>query len=308
MIVNLHARLARRDPDVVTRLRALAPDRVFATRDLAEVDAALAALRRCGTDVLVVVGGDGTVTGTLTTLLRSWPEDALPSVALCCGGTINTIAKSLGAQGTPEHLVRHLADGARERGDERAVVRVRAGADAPRFGMIFVAGAAARFLERYYAAPRQGSVGAAWVVAEVVGSGATRGALARRMFEPLRAEVVVDGRPLRAREHTLLGASGVRHVGLGIAPFAYAGRDPERVHFLTSSAGPLRIAAELPALRLGQRLPGSCLHHFAARDVQVRAEEPLLWSLDAEIFAPAASLEISAGPRLRFVTLEAGSG
>lgn len=309
VIVNLRAGAARGDPSLVDKLRALVPaERVFATRDLDEAQAALCALRGQDLALLAVVGGDGSVAGTLTALLRGWREPELPALALACGGTVNTIARSLGARGRPEAWLRRLLAAPRWHTEARPVVRVRADADAPRFGMICVAGAAVRFLERYYAAPRQGNAGAARVIAEVVASAAVGGALARGMFAPFSAEIEVDGAPLPAREHTLLGAAGVRHIGLGVAPFRHAGRDPQRIHFLATSAGALRIAAELPALRLGSSPTGSCLRHFAAREVAVRGREPLRWSLDAELFAPARALEIGAGPALRFVTSAARFG
>jgi diacylglycerol kinase family enzyme len=302
-IVNLRAGAARRDPQLVPKLRALLPSgRVHATRDLDDVDAALASLREQGTQLLVVVGGDGSVAGTLTELLRAWPEAELPWVALACGGTVNTIARSLGARGRPDAWLRRLAAAPRWQAELRPVLRARADAAPPRFGMIAVAGAAARFLERYYAAPRQGSAGAARVIAEVVASGAVGGALARGMFAPFRATIEVDGRRLDAREHTLVAASGVRHIGLGVAPFQHAGRDASRFHFLATSAGALRIAAELPALRLGRALQASCLHHFAAGEVALKSAEPLLWSLDAELFEPASALSVTAGPALHFVS------
>src|SRR5215470_4284927 len=301
VLVNARAGAVRRDPALVERLRARLPEGALAlTASLAEVEPALRALRDRGIGTLAVIGGDGSVGGTLTALLACWPEASRPALCLTPGGTVNTIARSLGARGTPERLVLRLLAGAPPRIETlRPVVRARAEDGAWRAGMIFANGVAVRWLELYYARARQGVVGAAAVVARVAGSAIARGRLARRVFEPLRCTIEVDGVALDLERVTLCAASSVRHIGLGFRPFATAGRDPERFHFTVSDAGAGRIVAALPAVRLG-RSPAS-LRHFSARRVALRFETPEPWTIDADVFAATRRLELDASPPLRFV-------
>lgn len=304
MIVNARAGRARRDPGLAGRLRAvIGADAVIVTRAPDEVAPALAALRERGTDTLLLVGGDGSVTGTLTPLLRGWPADALPALALTRGGTVNTIAKSLGSAGAPERVAARLlraAGGAVRR--RRAVVRVVADDGEPVFGMIFVNGVGVRFLDVYHDDSSRGVVGALSVIARVAGSAVSGGQLARSMFAPFRAELVVDGEALPAADYTVMAAAGIRDIGLGFAPFYTAGRDPEHIHLAVCAAGALSLVRELPALRLGRRLPGSVLSHFSPRQAVIRTDEPEAWTLDAESFAPARALRLEAGPVLDFVS------
>lgn len=301
-LVNANAGRARRDPGLVARLRALlGEERVLLTRGAEEVAPALASLRAAGVERLVLVGGDGTIGGTLTELLESWPAAELPSLLVTAGGTVNTIARSLGCSGAPDRvLARILEHGPREL-SPRPLVTVTAPGDESRSGMIFANGVAVRWLRMYYEESRRGVAGASSVVARIMASAAIGGALARRMFAPAEAQVEVDGEPLALRRFTVMAASSCAEIGLGFAPFHLAGRDPQRFHFAITDASAGRIMAEMPAVRLGVKPPGSCIEDHAAHQVRVRFSEPQPWSLDADVYPPARELELRATAPLRFL-------
>jgi diacylglycerol kinase family enzyme len=302
LIVNAGARAASADPDLFRRLASALPsERAHLTRDLAEVGPAVDALREAGADTVVVVGGDGSVGGTLTELLARWPAESLPAVALVPGGTVNTIARSLGARGDPEALVRRLWSRGPRAQTLRPLVSVAAPGAAPRCGMIFANGVAVRWLRMYYDESQRGVFGAAAVVARIAGSALVGGALARRMFEAFEAQVEVDGAGLADARFTVLAAASVTHIGLGFPAFPTAGRDPSRFHLAATSAGPARLVAELPALRLGAHGAHSCVAHHPARRARLRFAEPQPWSLDADLYPPAAELELAASRPLRFL-------
>ena len=65
---------------------------------LAHLDVVPALREDWSTDpfTLVLVGGDGTIGGTLTPLVEKWGSEPLPRIAVVAGGTVNTIAHSLG--------------------------------------------------------------------------------------------------------------------------------------------------------------------------------------------------------------------
>jgi diacylglycerol kinase family enzyme len=83
-------------------------DAILAALKLADIEANYVSLKgddiedalKKSTDLVVVAGGDGTITEVLTKL----PDRALP-VALLPLGTANNIARSLGIAGTPQELV-----------------------------------------------------------------------------------------------------------------------------------------------------------------------------------------------------------
>src|SRR5262249_43945942 len=82
-LVNGRARRARKDRSLRERLLRLVPEEyVHFTHEQGDVDGALTRLRDLGIEQLVLVGGDGTVGGTLTPLLRIFADRAFPAVTL----------------------------------------------------------------------------------------------------------------------------------------------------------------------------------------------------------------------------------
>ncbi|MCP4003988.1 MAG: hypothetical protein GY725_07315 [bacterium] len=302
VIANSRAGRLKRDPELIERVRHLRPEGfVESTSGLEDVAPALERLRDRGVDTLVIVGGDGTVGGTLTPLLSVWPSDELPRIALVAGGTVNTIPGSLGGRASLEETVEKIAAGEGLRESLRPAVQVTPEGGRARAGMIFGNGVTTRWLAAYYSNSRQGALGAAQVVGRAMASALSGGSLAASMFEPFRAKVEIDGEVLEREEFTIMGASGVRDVGLGFRPFHSAGQQPDRIHFLCTGAGPARLSAELPGLWLGLR--GSALEHHSAARVSVRFDTPQPWSVDADLVAPTEALEICPTPPIRFVSL-----
>src|SRR5262249_24085648 len=141
---------------------------------LDDLDRALTRLRDLGVEQLLLVGGDGTVGGTLTPLLRIWGRAALPAVTVTAGGTVNTIAHSLAAELSPEATLMRLLAGARPALDvTRPLVWVEPEDAPPRAGLIFVNGVAARWLELYYEGEVLGPRAAAALVGRVARSALT---------------------------------------------------------------------------------------------------------------------------------------
>jgi diacylglycerol kinase family enzyme len=303
VLVNARARRVRRDPALLEHLRELLPDGyVRASESPEEIAPAFDALCERDIDTLVLVGGDGTVGGTLTPLLACRPAEQIPPLALAPGGTINTIARSLGAQERPERLVRRLLEGRTPRVEtKRPLVRVRPADGEARAGMIVANGVAVRWLQLYYQRPSPSLGSAVSSVARVVGSASVRGPLAHDLFSPAGVAIEVDGEHLELERFTVMAAANVKHIGLGFRPFHSAGRDLERFHFAVTEASAARLCVELPTLRLGLDAWPSCVHHYPARRVSLRFAEAQPWSVDADLFPPTRALELSATPPLRFV-------
>ena len=301
----INARAGKRAGQVADELRARFPRGcVHLTGALDEIAPALDALRALDVGTIVLVGGDGTVSATLTELVRSWPQAEWPAIVLTCGGTVNTIAKALGARRSPEAAVDHLLAGDVPRETLRPALRVSADGQEPLCGMIFGNGVATRWLEAYYAAPSQGVVEAARLVSQAVGSALVGGSFARQLFEPFEGRLRVDGHWLDDQAFTAIGASTIRDVGLGFRPFHSAEQHPGRFHLLHTDAGPGRVVLELPAARLGLAdAPGcGCLRHHSPQRAEITLDTPQRWMIDADIQAPAKELQLSITTPLRFWT------
>lgn len=304
VIVNARARRARKDRSLRERLTRWVPSEyVHFTESADDVVRALVRLRELDVEHLLLVGGDGTVGGTLTPLVRVWKGESLPRVTLAKGGTVNTISHALGARLGAESTLQRLLDEKRPVLDSvRPLVWVEPEGGEPRAGLIFVNGVAARWLELYYEGDDLGPRAAAALVARIVRSALFGTRLARELFEARRVALVVDGEHLEVERFTVMGAASVADIGLGFRPFYSAGDDPERIHFLYTDAGAARVCLELPALRLGLRGPMTCLSHFSPRAVELRFAAPEPWSVDADLYPPASVLRVSAGPAVHFVS------
>ena len=305
VLVNVQAGWIRRDPDLVARLERLLPaGHLETTRSPGEIVPALVRLREADVDTLAVLGGDGTVTATLTALVRVWPDEPRPPLLLLPGGTINTIPHAVGVRGAPDRvLARLLESRVPFRSYARSVLRVYAAGGVARCGMIFGTGMVARFLETYNAARRRGPFGAAAEVARSLGSIALGGPLARKLFAPFEAHVEVDGDAVLQDRFTGLAAGAVREIGLGFRPFLSippSGR-VGGFHWLMTDLRGFGLALELPAVRLGLAPPLSGLVHAAARTVRIRLETPQPYTNDRDLFGPAKEIHGATGPAIRLL-------
>jgi diacylglycerol kinase family enzyme len=302
VIVNARARRAGRDPRLAERLHRHLPEEfVHFTYNADDLTHALDDLRRLAIDTLVLVGGDGTIGGTLTPLVEKWGSEPLPRIAVVAGGTVNTIAHSLGAHAAADQVVERILSERPPREESvRSLIRVEPAQGPTRAGLIFGNGVAARWLDLYYRGDDLGPVAAGALVLRIAFSALAGSTLAEKLFEPREVEIRVDGTKVDARRFTITGAGSVRDVGLGFQPFLSAGTDPGTFHFLHTDASAARLCAELPALRLGFYGSRSCLRHHRARTVEMRFAAPEPWSIDADLYPPTDAIRLSAWAQLRF--------
>ncbi len=301
VLVNANAGRVTRHRRLLEGLRDLVPDdRLAVTHSADEIQPALEKLRATGIEDVAIVGGDGTVTESLTALLRVWPHDALPRVTLLSGGSVNTIPRAFSGGAFPHRVLRRmLAVDAPRREVQRWPLRITAEQRAPRYGFIFANGAATRWLDLYHAQPQRGVAGATAVLARTLGSAAVNGKLARRLFERFAAEVEIDGERAPQCRFTAMAAGALPEIGLGFRPFHLADAAPGRIHWIMTDAGPFELGIEIPAARFGRRNPGTKLSDHSGRRVVVRSR-PMPYTVDGDVFPATPRVEISAGPSIWF--------
>ena len=116
VVLNPKSSRNRRNPRAASRLARVLGDAgvVREAHSVEELRRIAEEFRALSIDVLAIAGGDGTNHVTLTGFLAVYGDRALPKVALLRGGTMNTVANSIGVRrGRSESLLEGLVRGSR---------------------------------------------------------------------------------------------------------------------------------------------------------------------------------------------------
>jgi diacylglycerol kinase (ATP) len=301
------------------------------TRSRAELGAAARDARQAGARAVVLCGGDGSYGAGVTALLEAWgaaPDSRapLPELAFAPGGTVGTIARSLGVAAPGSTLdgiarVVHACVSGRARTLETATLSVASDQDR-RVGFIFGTGLVASFFELYdpraaeaeraahggapiVDAPSGGGgvAAAAAIVARVFAESFVGGPLARRVLEPLACDVAVDDARLPWERSSLVVASVLRDLGLGMRVTHRGGEDPERPHAVVSGLLPRNLGPRMPRVLRGLPIGGPPEPHFdgLCRSLAVSFPgRPGPFVIDGDLRL-ARRLRVEAGPSVRVV-------
>ena len=300
-------------------LRERRPDvRVLETHSMAELDAAAEDLAREVPDAVVLAGGDGSYMAGITALARAFvaagrSEDALPAIALAPGGTVSTVARNWGFRGgglfsrgetEAARYAERLLD-AVSRGRAQATLRPTLRAkddDAERVGFIFGAGLVSRFFEVYDEEGARGYRGAVSIVARIFAGSLSHGALATRVLTPVPCVLVIDGVRAKEERASLVCASVVRDLGIGMRLLYRAAEEHDRFHVVATPLGPAALGPQLPLVLAGRPLLGAGNVDTLARRLELRFEGGGAYVLDGELLR-TEGVVVTAGPVLRILSV-----
>jgi len=313
IIANANARALIRSPRRLCELEAISHGHadLRVTRSVAELDEVLegAHLRR----LVIFAGGDGSFMAGTTALLSALDGRPAPVIGLAPMGTVGTTARNFGERGDPLVLVERWIRAYAQPGDAnetrvvlrptlRVAERRRAASErTTRFGFIFGTGLVARFFEVYEAEGAGGTALAGRLVARIFAESIVGGPLAKRILTPLACELEVDGVPNPSRGFSLLLASVVRDLGLGMKVSYRAGERTDRIHLVASSLLPRDLGPRMPYVLMGRSIGGEGHVDVLAERFTVRfAGESGPYVLDGDSFS-AREVEVSAGPVLPII-------
>lgn len=310
IVANLTARGLLRSPARLDALRASAAGRaqLHETSSVGELATVMSRVLDDGVDLCVLAGGDGTfmsgvsaLAATLRTRDERWPRlGFLPM------GTVGTIAKNLGERGEPEQLLaRWLAAPDRVHAIPRPTLALTAssagGAREEKVGFIVGTGLVARFFEVYEERGAGGIPLAGRIVARVFAESFTGGPLSKRILTPLPCELFVDGERQDSSALSLLCASVVRDLGLGMKVCYRAGEEPDRVHLVASQLAPRHLGPRAPFVMAGRSIggPGHVDRLVESFEVVFPGDQGP-YVLDGDMFR-AKSVRVTAGPIIPIV-------
>ena len=254
-----------------------------------------------GADIIIVLGGDGTLQAVLDQVLLAAGATSPPLAVVPCGST-NMTAIDLGCGRAPGRILGDLRQ--RLLRDEniplaaRPVLRVHPGSRPPLYGMFFGMGIIATGV-RYFRERVRGR--------GLTGETASAIALLRMLFRlvggrsaPLQVRYSEDQGPVIDGSLLLLFASTLDRLLLGMRP--YWGREQAPMHVTAIRDRPRQLWRSLPPLARGR---GDRLdeHDFRSRNLHtLELEFDGDFVLDGEIHAgqPGQSLRIDTAGPVRF--------
>ncbi|MBA4142273.1 MAG: diacylglycerol kinase [Nitrosospira sp.] len=200
----------------------------------AEICASVDAFLESDIDLLVIVGGDGTVQAVLNHLFSVQPGPKWPVLTVIPGGTTNMTALDLGIQGRPEDLLRELRRCLLNQNPpvfvQRHVLSIEQAGTAKVYGMFFGVGLIARAVIF-----SQGGVKKLGVTGEIYSGiimlGYLAGALLgrrERAWAPVQMSIIQNSGERHQGTYSFLFASTLDRLLFGMRP--YWGREPEPLH------------------------------------------------------------------------------
>lgn len=313
IVANLTARGLSRHRRHLEGVRDLARGRaaLHETASVGELEQVMERVLDEGVDLLVLAGGDGTFMSGVSALVRGMRARGMalggplvPRIGLVPLGTVGTVARNIGEPGPPLTLLEGwLAAPDRVHAIPRPTLSITAtkrdGTVEHRTGFIFGTGLVARFFEVYEEGGANGIPLAAKIVARVFVGSFTGGALSKRILTPLPCELVVEGETMPTSGLSLLCASVVRDLGLGMRVCYRAAEEPDRLHLVASELPPKKLGPRAPWVLAGKSIGGENHVDRLVRSFEVRfgegTEGPYV--LDGDMFR-ASRVTVAAGPVL----------
>ena len=307
VVLNPKSRRNLRDPRAATRLAKKLGDHgiVRAAHSVDELHRIAEDFKRLHIDVLGISGGDGTNHVTITGFLNVYGGSALPSLAFLRGGTMNTVANSVGvAEGRPEGLLGRLMRAYARRASmplenvERHVMRV--GSD---YGFLFGTGAAYGFLAEYYRDGEPSPLLAAKTLARGIASTLVGGDMVQRMAAPFRGSVSFDdGTSWEERDYLSITGGTIAQIGLNFRPFYRFDERPNTFHMLGIYASHMDFVRDLPRMwRAAPMRPGRTYEAVVDRATIRSADGQMRYMIDGDLHEKSGELEVSIGPKVKIV-------
>ena len=304
IITNPHSKMNKRKPQTAKLLGYILGHhgRLEITQSLDELALVAENFRDNNIEILAINGGDGTISRTLTEVIRAYGDQPLPKVALLRGGTMNVLANNLGIKGSPEKLLYRLCEEFSAAEFQFKTQRLSTLSIEGRYGFLFADGSAYNLLAEFYK-NKSGPVGAAWLGIRTAISYLFNGSLFRRLIRGEHKVLKPQGhQPISHTSLTLLAAT-VEKLPFRFRMFPQARRVLREFQFVTVSAAADKILWQLPRLllRTSEGLSKGKIS-YTTESLRVHSETIYHYTIDGELFtAKSKDLVIKVGPELEFL-------
>ncbi len=255
LIANENAGRNRSRPEVIRDLTRDIGATALEAGDLPSLRQATREAAAMGPEILAVNGGDGTVHGVLTELMRL--DSPLPDLAIVPGGTTNMTANDLNANAPLESSLRRLGELSQLPPERRSrvgrpLLKVSGAGDGPQFGFFLGAGVVLDGMDHFRT--KVGSHGLRGELA--AGISLLRGLLGMAWGDDAwaagrSAAFALDGEARSHERQVLLVATSLERLFLGMRP--WWGESQGAIHLTSVRRRPKAVLRRAPALLSGRR-------------------------------------------------------
>lgn len=332
VVLNPRSRRNLRDPRAAGRLAKQLGDHgvVRLARSIDELHRIAEDFKKLDIDVLGISGGDGTNHVTITGFIDVYDGSALPRLAFLRGGTMNTVANSVGVgHGKPEGLLGKLIRAYAARAAEplldveRHVLKIAPADRTPEshergsdtnYGFLFGTGVVYGYLAEYYRGGEPSPLVAAKTLARGVGSTIVQGEMIQRMAKPFRGSVTIKGtEPSGAeadrvrnnwpeRDYLAVAAGTIDQIGLGFKPFYRYGERPNAFHILGIHTNAMGFVREMGRVHRGEAMSADKTYEAVSEKAIVRsADGTMRYMIDGDLHSTRGEVELSVGPRVKIL-------
>jgi diacylglycerol kinase family enzyme len=144
-------------------------------------------------------------------------------------------------------------------------------------------------------------MGAVRTLVQFSSSALIGGRTIRRVFRPMPARLLADGRVGPFPAYTVVYASTIEDIGLGFRPTYRAREQAGRFHVFAAEIGALAFIAKLPAIWRARPTRSPHVHDVLAADLRVEFRDPTFYMIDGDIMEPATQLDVRLGPVVRVI-------
>jgi hypothetical protein len=308
MIVNERAKGTIERPKILRAvIEALPGCRVFSTRSADALEGITQFCLEQDVGVVVLYGGDGTLSCALTRFFLAYREAKrpLPVFAPLMAGTMNTVVKGLGLKGGVVALAKKLKEALAERRPlpvtEHEPLVVDEAEKTLRLGFLGGVGLPASFLGHYYALGAKGPVDGLRTALQLIGSVMIRGKFAKRLLAPLPLEILVNEDRLELGPVCACLFGKVKSVGIKAKPLYFAPPPSGSIAYVATDFRPMRLLTKVIPVFMGKRLgaPGFCEGSAVRIELLSESLKGLEVMVDGDVIPAKMPLCVRPGPSVR---------
>ncbi|MBW1806724.1 MAG: hypothetical protein JRJ87_00930 [Deltaproteobacteria bacterium] len=280
------------------------PDNLRETNSLDEIDDVIKTFLERNIDILGICGGDGTNHYTLSSLVRVYAGQPLPTVAFLSGGTHNAHAASAGIKGDPESLLGKIVQNHNNGDGPETFLRKMLQVDdghAVRYGFSMATGFMYRFYRELYIRKNDSPLSVAALFSRWLGSFAVRGKLIRHMFQLEPGKITISNKQLPWTENNGISCSTMEKLGMGFTPYPRANETIDKFH-----TAAMRIKTWAFIKLMWDYKHGHVPQHpdqvnTISDEILLESHSPVSYVMDGEIYDGSSRLLVRTGPQFRLI-------